>query len=126
MIFVIIVACIFAIPAIFFIGVCVASLIKNNRDKKSGRTPTLQSNFVGGTGIMGFVFLLLSLSFLLSAFSPSTNTNREQNNMECKVCGREFQKGSENAKSIRKTNMCTQCYKNYKNASDYLKELPVK
>ena len=43
----------------------------------------------------------------------------------CKSCGRKFQKGSENAKSIRNTNMCTNCYNNYKNAIDAFKELPV-
>lgn len=44
----------------------------------------------------------------------------------CKSCGRSFQSDSENAKSIRKTNMCTNCYNNYKKASDALKEMPVK
>ncbi|MBP3620103.1 MAG: hypothetical protein J6J24_05560 [Clostridia bacterium] len=52
------------------------------------------------------------------------NLSNQSDNVECQVCNREFQAGSENAKSIRKTNMCSQCYKNYKGASGAMKELP--
>lgn len=49
----------------------------------------------------------------------------KETTVECKVCHNEYQKGSENAKSIRKTNMCTGCYRSYKGATDALQELPV-
>lgn len=49
----------------------------------------------------------------------------DKDTVTCKSCGRKFQKGSENAKSIRRTNMCTNCYNNFKNANDALKEMPV-
>lgn len=50
--------------------------------------------------------------------------NKSSDNIECKVCHREFKKGSENAKSISNRNMCSQCYKNFKGASNAVNELP--
>ena len=44
----------------------------------------------------------------------------EDNTVKCPVCKREFQKGSDDAHSIKWNNMCDQCYKNYKYASDAL------
>lgn len=43
----------------------------------------------------------------------------------CKSCGNKYKKGSENAKSISRTNMCTKCYKSYKTISDWVNEQPV-
>jgi hypothetical protein len=57
-------------------------------------------------------------------YSSSKKSN-DKDTVECKSCGKKFQLGSENAKSIRKTNMCTNCYNNFKSVSDYLKEQPV-
>lgn len=54
-----------------------------------------------------------------------SNSGDKDDTVTCKSCGRKFQKGSQNAKSIRRTNMCTNCYNNYKKASDALKEMPV-
>ena len=125
MIFGIIIACISAIPALFFLWLFAMSIIENIKSKKRGEEPVFQSNFIEGTGVMGVALLVFSVAILCNAFSPHTNTNKGQNSAKCMVCEREFQKDSENAKSIRKTNMCTKCYMNYKNASDYLKELPV-
>ncbi len=34
----------------------------------------------------------------------------------CKVCDRKFSGGTSNSKSIIRTGMCSQCYKNYKYA----------
>lgn len=60
------------------------------------------------------------------AYVPyNPNSVKDKDLIQCQVCNKEYKQGSENAKSIRKTNMCIQCYQNYKNASDYLKELPV-
>ena len=47
-------------------------------------------------------------------------------NVECKSCHRSFQKGSENAKSINRTNMCTDCYNSFKALDHWKKEQPVK
>lgn len=123
MIFGIIVVSIFVILALLFFSVAIMALKENIKDKRKGKKPVFQTNFMTGMGIIGFLFLAISLSVLVNTVSPYTN--KEQSNTKCQVCGREFQKGSENVKSIRKTNMCTQCYENYRNATDALKELPV-
>lgn len=38
----------------------------------------------------------------------------DKDTVKCDVCGKYYKKGSENAKSIQKTNMCENCYSNYK------------
>ncbi len=77
----------------------------------------------------GIVIILIGCLAFVGSYSliPQDGTNSNSSStstIECQVCGREFLKGSDNAKSIRKTNMCTQCYSNYKGASDALNELP--
>lgn len=37
----------------------------------------------------------------------------DKDTKECQVCGQKFKNGSENAKSIEKTNMCANCYDNF-------------
>lgn len=123
MMFGIIIVSIFIILALLCFVIVIMALKENIKDKRRGKKTVFQANFMAGIGIIGFLFLAISLSVLVHTVSPYTN--KEQNNTKCQVCGREFQKGSENAKSIRKTNMCTQCYENYRNAADALKELPV-
>ena len=54
------------------------------------------------------------------------SSSSDKNTVECKSCHRKFNKGSDNAKSISRTNMCTNCYKNFDAAQKYLKEQPVK
>ena len=58
-------------------------------------------------------------------FHP-TVTADSSSNVECKSCHRSFQKGSENAKSINRTNMCTDCYNSFKALDHWKKEQPVK
>ena len=55
------------------------------------------------------------------AFEQSRQNKRDVE--KCQVCGREFQKGTEDAKSIKWNNMCKQCLKNYKTADNMLDEL---
>lgn len=113
-----IVAIIFlGLPAFFFLGLAVFALY-NNIFHDAG----LSEGIVIGPFIIGISLAILCYVNIIDSGSSSTTKNEK---IICQVCDREFQKGSENAKSIRKTNMCTQCYQNYKNASDYLKELPV-
>lgn len=38
----------------------------------------------------------------------------------CQVCHNEYKASSENGRSIRHTNMCTRCYKNYEYAQGML------
>ena len=38
-------------------------------------------------------------------------------NHKCSICGTSYSSG-ENVSSIKRTNMCTRCYKNYKYAAD--------
>ena len=58
-------------------------------------------------------------------FHP-TVTADSSSNVECKSCHKSFQKGSENAKSINRTNMCTDCYNSFKALDHWKKEQPVK
>ena len=44
---------------------------------------------------------------------------------KCESCGKHYQEGSDNAKSISRTNMCIKCYNGYKGISDALKEQPL-
>lgn len=67
----------------------------------------------------------LTLTINEKTYTSARDVENHENHVQCKVCDRYFNKDSENAKSIRKTNMCTQCYKNYKDINDALKELPV-
>ena len=48
-----------------------------------------------------------------------------KNSVKCKSCGIRYQKGSDNARSISRTNMCKKCYDSYKSVSDALKEFPL-
>ena len=60
--------------------------------------------------------------------APETTTvelEDDKDAVKCQVCGSKYKKGSENAKSINRTNMCSSCYRNYKTLSDALDEMPV-
>ena len=59
---------------------------------------------------------------------PETTTvelDDDKDAVKCQVCGNKYKKGSDNAKSINRTNMCSSCYKNYKTLSDAMDEMPV-
>ena len=43
----------------------------------------------------------------------------------CGFCGRSFQAGTENAESILRTNLCSNCYGNFRSAQDALQEMPI-
>lgn len=58
--------------------------------------------------------------------APQTHdTSKNKDTVKCQVCDKSYQKGSENAKSISRTNMCSNCYSNFKWTQDAIKELPV-
>lgn len=49
------------------------------------------------------------------------NAVNEEHKVKCQVCERKFDNTSSDAKKIRKTNMCNQCYKNYNYSQDMMK-----
>lgn len=53
------------------------------------------------------------------------DTSSSKDTSKCQVCGKKFNKGSDNAKSISRTNMCSSCYSNFKWTQDAIKEMPV-
>lgn len=60
--------------------------------------------------IMGIIVLLFIFALL---FSPDSSSSSSKT-IECQVCDRSFNVGSENAKSISRSNMCSNCYSNFK------------
>lgn len=63
-------------------------------------------------------FIVAICAFAYKPYNPSAVNEKYQ--VRCRVCGRTFNNTSSNASSIRKTNMCNQCYKNYNTAQDML------
>ena len=60
--------------------------------------------------------------------APETTTIKlddDKDAVKCESCGNKYKKGSENAKSIARTNMCSSCYTNFKSMSDALNEMPI-
>ena len=85
-----------------------------------------------GCGTALIIIIVISIGIGIYAANvfktpvSSYNSNSTYSNtVECKVCGRSFSKDSENAKSIKRTNMCSQCYKNYEYAENASKEKPI-
>lgn len=66
--------------------------------------------------ICGFIVIICAWAY--TPYNP--NAVNEEHQVKCQVCGRTFDNTSSNASSIRKTNMCNQCYKNYNTAQDML------
>lgn len=52
----------------------------------------------------------------------STKNTNNKKVKKCRVCGREFEMGTDDSMSITNTNMCRQCYKNYKYAKEELSQ----
>ena len=61
--------------------------------------------------------VLVIIAFAVMVISGSSGSS--SSSKECPICSREFSDSS-NRKSIRKTNMCTRCYNNYKTANEML------
>ena len=68
--------------------------------------------------VASIVIIIISCVISYRPYNPSATVT-------CNVCHQEFKKDSNNAKSINRTNMCTNCYNNYKSAQEAAKELPV-
>ena len=61
-----------------------------------------------GILVLAFIIFCVSMAFL----SDSSGSSSSSDSLTCKVCGRSFS-DSANKKSIRSTNMCSNCYRNY-------------
>lgn len=75
-------------------------------------------------GKKGCVMIIIAwiLFFAWMIFTSSDNTggsNSSSSSKECPICSREFSDSS-NRRSIRRTGMCSTCYKNYKTANEML------
>lgn len=62
------------------------------------------------------IALLLFIPEILNGNFGSTNTGSTGSSRTCRSCGRKFA-DSTNKSSIARTNMCTNCYNNFKWAS---------
>lgn len=62
-----------------------------------------------------FIFTIIGTVCVCSGGCES-NSASSNNYKICGVCKRKFKAGTEDWKSISKTRMCRQCYKNYKYA----------
>ncbi|MBR2341398.1 MAG: hypothetical protein IKA72_03210 [Clostridia bacterium] len=63
--------------------------------------------------IISAVAILLAIIISFSGVGSCSSSNPSKN-YTCSVCARTFNSGTSNSKSIIKTGMCSQCYKNYK------------
>ncbi len=71
------------------------------------------------------------ITVYVNEFTGRTPEDREvdvstdKDAVKCQVCKKQYKKGSNNAKSINRTNMCSSCYANYKSMSGALNETPI-
>ena len=63
--------------------------------------------------ISTFLILILCASMSFTMISCGSNDT----SYTCGVCGRSFNGGTSDSRSIIRTNMCSRCYKNYKYAT---------
>lgn len=66
--------------------------------------------------IFGFFVTICAWAYV--PYNPDAVNTKYQE--KCQVCGRTFENISSDARSIRMTNMCNLCYKNFKTAQDML------
>lgn len=117
----------------FVAGVFALFIVAAVRDNKRKQTNTGSSGNVsqssqnavkqysGGKSIaIVFIGIVVFLSIFVALFSCNCSKNTVEDET-CSVCGRTFNWDSDNAKSIRKHHMCTNCYNNYK----WAREQPI-
>ena len=76
----------------------------------------------GGAGA-GIILVVIVIVIIFAGLSSCLGCEFSSSHSDetCQVCGRTFNWDSENASSIRRTNMCTTCYSNYKWAREQAK-----
>ena len=67
--------------------------------------------------LIGLALIVVSSSLMIFSGHLNPSFSGGSSSRTCSYCNRVFT-DSENIKSIRKTNMCTNCYNNYKIGSD--------
>ena len=58
------------------------------------------------------IILVVIIGFVVLSLDSGSGASNKT--VTCKVCKREFSMGTSDSKSINRTNMCTNCYNNYK------------
>lgn len=92
--------------------------IKRNAWKKFLRSPL--GIFTIAVIVIGILIFIGGIAYLYTPYNPSAAEI-----VTCKSCDREYKKGSDNAKSIARSGMCTNCYNNYKSMQNFLDEQPL-
>lgn len=64
-----------------------------------------------------FLSLIITVMMCLSLISIVACNSSGSNSYTCNVCHRKFSGGTSDSKSIIRTNMCVQCYNNYKHVT---------
>lgn len=73
---------------------------------------------------IGVVIILIFVIFSWTRGEKSTSTTET---VKCQVCYQSYKKGSDNARSIARSNMCTQCHDNFEwrqEVQDYIDNQP--
>ena len=63
---------------------------------------------------LGFILIVVVIAGVLAFTAPNnaSSSSTKSDSLTCRSCGRSFS-DSANKKSIRSTNMCSNCYRNY-------------
>ena len=74
-----------------------------------------------GCLIVILLWIVILLGSCATTFSSDSSSSSHRTNT-CSVCGRTYESGDSggNFRCISRTNMCKNCYKNYKYATDAL------
>lgn len=77
----------------------------------------IMTGFLATVGIPAILVIIITLIIVGAGTctgSLKDGSNAYSTTVSCPICGRDFKKETDNAKSINRTNMCSNCYKNYK------------
>ena len=73
-------------------------------------------------------FLVLAVVFVIIAIKDPMMAKESKSNVTCGVCDRTFKEGSDNARSIARSNMCENCHDNFEwrqEVQDYIDNMPI-
>lgn len=100
------------------------------RFDKNGNFVTIERQSADSPSFRNMAIIFIACCVIASIYMAATGGAFKSNNtgevtVKCESCEHSFKKGSENARSIARTHMCTKCYNSYKELSDWLNEQPV-
>ena len=80
--------------------------------------------------VFGIVLIVLALIFASISIIGGFSVNKGNDNSKttCGVCNRTFEEGSDNARSIARSNMCENCHDNFEwrqEVQDYIDNQPI-